>query len=88
MSSDSDKPKAEQYLSHVTGKCASSCSPELADANKKEIVTQAIDNCSSEDEIDDALSIASEDPNLRQGNLAPHGVFLPNLRNDNGNPIV
>ncbi len=96
LSSNSDKSKDGESLSQVKGKHAGFGSPELADANNRDIESQAVDNRSSEDENDDALSIASEVPNQGQGNPAPQGTFIPNPCNEvvnpslnsNGNPIV
>ncbi len=96
LSSDSDKSKDEERIPEVIGKCAGSGSPALAVASNTGIDSQAVDNCSSEDESDVTFSMASEVPYQGQGNFAPEGAVSPNPLNEvvnptsssNGKPIV
>ncbi len=96
LSTDTDKSKVEESIYHYAGKRAGSGSPELADASNRYIKSQAIENRSSEDDSDDAFSMASEVPYHGQGNSAPEGAVSPNPHNQvvnptfnsNGKPIV
>ncbi len=93
LSSDSDKPKDEDKTTHVTGERAGSAFPELADASNRDRDSQAVDNCSSEDERNNAFSMASKVLYQGQGNSAPQGAVKPNevvnpTFNSNGKPNV
>ncbi len=86
LSTDTDKSMDEESISHSAGKHAGSGSPELSDASNRDTKSQAIENRSSEDESDDAFSMAGEVPHQGQNNSAPEGAVSPNPHNEVVNP--